>query len=380
MSTAAQAQTSDQSVPMLRTSTRIVDVPIVATRSNGSPVEDLRPSELRVFDNGKPQTIASFELLEPPPATSQGTAGRSQQTQLSVAEDYPHYSIILLDALNTAWSDQIYARRAVEHLIDYFPAGQRIAILALGDHLYLLHDFSSNATELRAALHRFTFWLPHGGVSSSPSGPFSAELSYSDLAASSNLTRAHGIGANSEALFYQRNRILQTLQTLTAIAHMVENIPGQKDLLWVSSAFPLMLRGRHGILDGEFFSDQMEQAAHALSSAGLRLYPIDASGLSTNPRPLNIAAMREMAEQTGGKAFYNSNGLTSEMRLALEDSRQGYLLTYTPNDLHANGSFHTIRVRVSRPGVKLRYRPGYYAELPPKPVDTKRQRGRRRSK
>jgi hypothetical protein len=52
--------------------------------------------------------------------------------------------------------------------------------------------------------------------------------------------------------------------------------------------------------------------------------------------------------------------------VALKESREGYLLTYTPNNLREDGSFHVIRVRVSRPGVKLRYRPGYSAELPPK--------------
>lgn len=376
MSTAAQAQTSNQSVPMLHTSTRIVTVTIVATRSNGSLVKNLRPSELRVFDNGKPQTIASFEPLEASPATSQGNTGRSQPTQLSAVEDYPHYSIILLDALNTAWSDQIYARRAVEHLLDYFPAGQRIAILALGNHLYLLHDFSSNPTELRAALRRFSTGQPQGGASAIP-GPFSAESSHPNPPTFSNLTHLEDGGSSSEALFYQRNRILQTLQTLTAIAGLAKHIPGKKDLLWVSAAFPLRLPGRHGELDGDSFYDQMEETTRALSSAGLRLYPVDARGLSMNPGS-NIDTMREMAEQTGGRAFYNNNGLTSEMRVALKDSREGYLLTYTPNNLREDGSFHTIRLRVSRPGVKLRYRPGYYAELPPNPTNIKRQRGKSR--
>jgi VWFA-related protein len=360
---AAQAQTSDQSVATFHTSTRIVAVAIAATRSDGSPVEDLRPSDVRVFDNGKPQTIASFEAMEPP--RPEGRAGTFQHTQMSVAAGYPHFSIILLDALNTSWSDQIYARRAVEHLLDYIPAEQRIAIFALGDRLYLLHDFSSNATELRAALHRFSMGQPHGGVPSSTPGPFSAESSHPNTPSFSSLTRLVEGGSSSEVLFYQRNRILQTLETLTAIAGLARHIPGQKDLLWVSSAFPLRLPGMHGELYGDSFYDQMEQTTQALSSAGLRLYPVDARGLSVEPNTLvNIDTMRQMAEETGGRAFYNNNDLSSEMRQALEDSRKGYLLTYTPNDFREDGSFHRIRVRVLRHGVKLRYRPGYSAELP----------------
>ncbi len=301
--------------------------------------------------------------MVPSSAENSANAGTSSPGQLPVARNYLHYSIILLDALNTSWSDQIYARRAVEHLLDYFPAGQRIAIFVLGDHLYLLHDFSSNPTELRAALRRFSTGQPQGGASAIP-GPFSAESSHPNPPTFLNLTHLEDGGSSSETLFYQRNRILQTLQTLTVIAGLAKHIPGQKDLLWVSAAFPLRLSGRHGELDGDSFYDQMEETTRALSSAGLRLYPVDARGLSMNPGS-NIDTMREMAEQTGGRAFYNNNGLTSEMRVALKDSREGYLLTYVPNNFRKDGSFHKIRIRVSRPNVKLRYRPGYSAELPP---------------
>lgn len=372
-----QAQVSDQSAPTIRVSTRIVNVPIVATGANSLSVEDLRASELRIFDNGKPQKIASFEAMEPSAAESAESTGISQNGQLGVARNDLHYSIILLDALNSTWSDQIYARRAVEHLLDYFPAGQRIAIFVLGDHLYLLHDFSSNAAELRAALHGFAAGEPQGGATSSPS-QFSAESSRPKVPSFSNLVGLHEGGTSAETLFYQRNRIVQTLETLTAIADLVKHISGQKDLLWVSSAFPLTLPGRREELIGDSFYDQMEQTTHALSSAGLRVYPIDPGGLSPDPKPMNIATMRQMARETGGEAFYNSNGLTSEMHLALQDTRRGYLLTYSPNDFHPDGSFHKIRVRVSRHGVKLRYRPGYYAEPSPTPEEHKAATNRKK--
>lgn len=75
---ASQAQTfGRQPEPTIRTSTRIVAVTIVATRSDGSDVDDLRPSKLRVFDDGKPQTIVSFERMETGPATDTGAASAS---------------------------------------------------------------------------------------------------------------------------------------------------------------------------------------------------------------------------------------------------------------------------------------------------------------
>jgi len=366
----AQTSQPDGSIPTFRVTTQIATVPIVATRSDGSAVDDLHAADLHVFDNGKPQTIRSFESMAPV-QIHPGTGTASQQVQLSTAEEYPHFTIILLDALNTSWSDQIYARRAVEHLLDYFPAGQRVALLVLSDKLYLLHDFSANAAELRASLHQFSVGEPYGGLSSSDSGSFSAQSSHPDQPNFVDLARDSQARVGNEGAFFQRNRTLQTLEALTAIANLTKHVPGRKDLLWISSAFPLIIYGNHGEFNDSFY-DQTEEATRALSTAGLRLYPIDARGLTLSPRAqINIDTMKEMAEQTGGKAFYNNNDLASEVQRAMEDSRMGYLLSYAPNNFREDGSFHKIRVRVSRAGINLRYRPGYYAELPPKPKSGK---------
>lgn len=358
-----QAQSSTESVPTIRTSTQVVLVPLVATRSNGSTVEDLRSSELRVFDNGKSQSVLSFERIDNGSAMPDIKPNTSKLRISSVDDRYPHFSIILLDALNTAWSDQVYGRRAVEHLLDSLPPGERTALFALGSRLYLLHDFTSNPEELRAALHKLSDGAPNHGTLPSSDSPYSAAVSYSDLASFSNLTHSREVASGFESRFYLRNRILQTFDALSAIARLAKNIQGQKDLLWVSSAFPLTVHGRDDALDSDSYYEQEQQTTRELSSAGIRVYPVDARGLSSNPNAIiNISTMQKIAADTGGRAFCNNNDLSSLMHQALEDSREGYLLTYAPRNLHADGSFHAIRVRVSRPGVHLRYRPGYYAD------------------
>ncbi len=47
--------------PVFRSDTRAVEVSVVATRADGSLVKDLRRDEIRVFDDNREQTIASFE-------------------------------------------------------------------------------------------------------------------------------------------------------------------------------------------------------------------------------------------------------------------------------------------------------------------------------
>jgi len=71
--------------------------------------------------------------------------------------------------------------------------------------------------------------------------------------------------------------------------------------------------------------------------------------------------MKALAEETGGTAFYNRNDLHQAVRTALDDTRDVYSLSYSPQDFSEDGSFHRIRLETSRRDVELRYRRGYYA-------------------
>jgi VWFA-related protein len=346
---AAQAQQpTSQTEPLFRTTTRTVEVSVVATWSNGSAVRDLTKDELRLFDDSREQTIRMFDKVQ---------NGRSDARRGPGAR---RLSILLLDALNTSWSDQIYARRAAAGALEQIQAGDRVAIFVLmGNGLRLLHDFSSDYASLKALVTRFSGETPRGG-SDPPATSYSAEFSYSDLLQSNKPT------SGPWAIIRQRQNILDTLDSLTAIARLVKGAPGQKSLLWLSAGFPLQIEergGYGGTLGSESFHNEAAQTMRELNAANVSLYPVDARGLAMSSRAyINIATMQELAAQTGGKAYYNSNGLTSMVRAALDDSRDSYVLTYAPSDIQDDGRFHSIRLRTSRRGVQLRYRPGYYAD------------------
>src|SRR4249920_2087310 len=58
-------------------------------------------------------------------------------------------TVMLLDLLNTSWTDQIQARRALVAFLEQIQPQDHIAIFALGAHsLTLLHDYTTNATSL----------------------------------------------------------------------------------------------------------------------------------------------------------------------------------------------------------------------------------------
>jgi hypothetical protein len=76
------------------------------------------------------------------------------------------------------------------------------------------------------------------------------------------------------------------------------------------------------------------------------------------------SSLQEMAERTGGKAFMNRNDLDVGIRTSIDDGSSYYTTSYHPANKTWDGQMRKIEVKTTRPGVKLRYRQGYYAVDP----------------
>jgi hypothetical protein len=89
--------------------------------------------------------------------------------------------------------------------------------------------------------------------------------------------------------------------------------------------------------------------------------------------PPNHDTMRILAEQTGGRAFYNTNDLEGAARRAMDDSAITYTLGFYPDSDDFDTKYHPLKVEVNRKGVELRYRKGFVAT--PEAAATDKQRG-----
>jgi VWFA-related protein len=173
-----QPAPQDPAPLLVRVTTQVVEVTMVATRKNDETAGDLTASDIRVWDNGKEQTIKSFERLS-------SKVGHVKDLPAGVfsnrfAERPQISSIILLDALNTSWADTASARGEVIRTLAQIRPEERIAIFILGDGLRVLHDFSSDSASL---LSKLKIAGSPGGPDRAPSTvwPFSAAFSYADL-------------------------------------------------------------------------------------------------------------------------------------------------------------------------------------------------------
>jgi hypothetical protein len=193
-------------------------------------------------------------------------------------------------------------------------------------------------------------------------------------------------------------RVTYTLEALRAIARALAGYPGRKNLIWISEAFPLDVNpGASLSAESHNYSTDIARVADSLIDAQVAVYAIDARGLvgfsafdpqnsgvdqfgrstvanggrlqtsisnDSDARMSAHATMQEMAEKTGGRAFYNRNDIDGAIRNSIADGSTYYTLAYYPDNKDWNGKFRKIQLKVKRSGVKLRHRLGYFAVDP----------------
>jgi hypothetical protein len=76
------------------------------------------------------------------------------------------------------------------------------------------------------------------------------------------------------------------------------------------------------------------------------------------------ATMNQLAAQTGGQAFYNTNSIAKAINTAAEEGSNYYALSYTPLNKKTDGAFRKVKVSLAGKKYRLAYRSGYYAVDP----------------
>lgn len=91
------------------------------------------------------------------------------------------------------------------------------------------------------------------------------------------------------------------------------------------------------------------------------IYPVDARGLSISTATDSQEQMREMARDTGGRAYVNQNEIKIGVERAFQDEAATYTVGYYPDNKKYDGKYRSIKVKVKRDGADVQTRNGYYA-------------------
>jgi VWFA-related protein len=396
--------------PFLRSTSNLVIVDVVVTH-DGHPVKGLQQEAFRVFEEGREQSIKSFE--EHNPGAEEANAEKAPALPPNTYSNVPEtagdvINVLLLDAVNTPVADQAYARHKIIEYLKTIPTGTRMAVFTLASRLRMVQGFTTDSALLLAALNRTT---PTSSPVPQPGGGESAADRFSVITRGMNaqsvmesmLISLQQFEVDEEAGLIDR-RVQITLDALKALGLYLGALPGRKNVIWFSASFPLGLTPKSPLDtygSSRTYAPQLQQVSELLTASRVAVYPIDARGLitrgeSTGSRRATVtpiggdgrsgiinadgfpsvslnarereqaelATMLQLAEQTGGTAFYNSNGIKQALSRAVENGSNYYTLTYSPEDKKFAGSFRKIQVKLAGRGYELAYRHGYYATAP----------------
>lgn len=432
---------------VLKVTTHLVFVDVVARDRQGNPVRDLQRNEFQIWEQSgsrkSQQDIASFRLLDrslaiaPDPERAALQLPPSVYTNLVTTKKLSvPPTILLVDGLNTDASIQLQVRKEMIRLLASSPADVPMAVFLLGRELRLLQSFTTDTRLLRAAAERaLTLEATNLQAKDARDDPFSHSSLLEQMSGAEGQSdipggppgpqqgsQGNSGGGNSDALLAMRALELQrfereqyadsmdvrarkTLDALRAIARHVSGYPGRKNLIWLSTAFPLAISPDASLTMVARFSGMRNYAADfaavasALTDAQIAVYPVDVRGIETqalfdpssagklNPfsegatlgRESNLRystqeAMNNLAEQTGGQVCLNNNEFSKCVNRAIDDSSSYYELTYYPADKNWRGEFRRISVKTTRPGVRLSFREGYFARDTDATISAKEQK------
>lgn len=384
--------------PVIRVGTRLVEVDAVVRDKNG-PVRGLVQGDFELFDQGKQQKIALFHAVDKPPA--QGSFAPLGEGVVSNRVDRagnaaPNVTAILLDRLNTSVPDQVVANRQVLSALKSVQPPDRVALFTLGRRIRPIADFTADPEKVREALAKLR---PEPSIELAVSDPDNGSGFLPDMLTTGNprLDQEIQDSINTERQASMESRAALTAKAMELLARHLAGIPGRKNLIWISSSFPLSFEFR----EREDVYQNVRAAVRALNDANVAIYPVDPRGLdaerlssavtrtmgitaigrapqgrsSTSVGPSGIDTMIELAKQTGGRAFFNRNDLDDAVRAALDDVQSSYMLGFYPDQSSFDGTFHNLRVKVGRKGVDVLSRTRYFAGTLPA-LDDKELLGR----
>jgi VWFA-related protein len=148
---------TSQQAPVIHSTTRLVQVSVIAQDGKGEPITGLKKEDFSVFDEGKPQVISFFSCGVPAPSTPPPALPSNYFTnRFDVkGEDPGALTVILFDSLNTSSQDQTYVRKQVLRFLETVKPQDHVAVYALTANLIILHEFTQDVSALVNAVKRF---------------------------------------------------------------------------------------------------------------------------------------------------------------------------------------------------------------------------------
>jgi VWFA-related protein len=394
----ALAQAPPAADTVLRSNTRLVLLDVLVNNDRG-PVRGLAKEDFVLEDKGKKQSVVVFDVTESGKASAAAAlpAGVASNRLNSKGETQGSATVILYDRINTGAGDQAFVRSQVLRALAGLKDSDHVGFYSLGSSLRMVSDYDEDSAQLVRVAK---------AMLQSNSAP--ASMSAEDKVMFKNLTDA----ISPMQQLQPQARVNITYPAFRSIARHMSGVPGRKNLVWVTSVFPLTFgnsveRRKNDEVEVEAFKNN-------LTEANISLYPVDPGGTGASfnqtdgapvanegslmPGSLRNSAgtssitnvstsltgnqtMQMLAEASGGKAFRNANDIAPALREVIAAADYTYTLGFYPDEKTLDNKNHELKVTLSKKPAtdkaKTTHRKQYFAwgpkspaELQPKPTMT----------
>ena len=376
--------------PVFRTGINTVRVDVIVTDRQGNPVTDLTLEDFEISEDGKPQKPETFRLIKIDTVTQPSYTSRAIRTrndeETAAADENSRIFAIFLDDYHVRKESSMSVRKPVMDFI----ANQ----LAPGDLLGVMYPLTPVDAVVLNRNHQGVintvekFWgrkyeyepindVERGYVYKLP--PQLIEQIRRQVA----LTAIRGICTKMGSLREGRKSLILVSEGYTSLLppQLRSNLPGAIAAPGDLTRDPFaaennILEDRARFSADNDMMQELRDVFDACNRSNTSIYAVDPRGLSagefdtstnisgrTSQEYLNssLNTLRELADNTDGRAIVNRNDLGRAMSQIVRDQSAYYLVGYTSSQAPQDGKFHEIRVRVKRPGVQVRARRGYWA-------------------
>jgi VWFA-related protein len=315
---------------------RRITLDVMVADKSGKPVSGLEQKDFTLLDNKQPQNILSFQAVN------------------GAVADPPVEVVLVTDEVNTNFTNVSTERQQIDKFLEHsggeLPRPVTIAFLTDAG-------------------------MKIGNVTTQDGKALAAELDQ-NKASLRSITRDQG--------FYgAADRVGLSLNALQQLAVYETPRPGRKLVIWVSPGWPFLTGPRENLTSKEQqgIFQQIVAISDALRRARITLYSVDPLGTNdaggsqtyyyqdfvkgvkkSAQAQIGNLALQAIAIQTGGRVLNSNNDVAGEIANDVADANAFYVLTFDGLPGDGPNEYHSLEIKLDRPGSKALTRTGYYAQ------------------
>jgi len=357
----------------------LVQMDVIVTDSDGRHVTDLTAEDFTILQDGHPQEITSFSLVQvQEPAVTRSSVYKKVPQGADAPSAPPEFSrdyradqirrvvALVVDDLGISFEGMHYVRESIKKWVDQeMQPGDLVALIRTGKGVGTLQQFTSNKRMLEDAAEHLYYNLA-GRV-----GPGIC----TDNTVQTAEDLVGDLGSIPSGGEHRRQLTLASLGSVQFVLDGLRILSGRKSMiLFTEDLWTVFNQGQDTTVD-----DKVRRIVRDANHASVVIHAIDSRGLvsdlqcSSEDRIYAQDAMVKLARYTGGRFEEGRNDIDGALYETVRDGDSYYLLGYHPDEKLAKEmrsgkiKHHSIQVRVGRPGLHVRTRSDFLGTPDPLP-------------